>query len=76
MVHHIFGEVALPAVGARQRGAALGVAVVAAGDKFGRTYRAAIGAATGVVVLVEAFGQGSVAARDTGGQRERRLSFS
>src|SRR6516164_3666686 len=53
MVEHILSEIALPAVGARDRIAALDIAVLAAGDVFGRTGGIATGAADGIVVIVQ-----------------------
>src|ERR1700676_2153373 len=50
MVHHVFAEVALPAVGAAVGVDALNVAILAAGDIFRRAHRNIVGAAERVVV--------------------------
>jgi hypothetical protein len=51
MVQHVFAEIALAAVGARVGIAALGVAVLAAGDVFRRARLDVIGTAKCIVVV-------------------------
>src|SRR5205814_3321269 len=56
MVYHVFADVALAAVGARGGIVALNVAVLAAGDIFGRAGCDIVGAAEGIVILAERIG--------------------
>jgi hypothetical protein len=51
MVQHVFAEIALTAVGGRDGIAALGVAVFAAGNIFGRAGLDVVGSAERVVVI-------------------------
>jgi hypothetical protein len=50
IVQHVFGEIALPTVGAHFGVLPLDVAILAAGDIFGRALLDVVGAAEGVVV--------------------------
>jgi hypothetical protein len=72
IVQHVFAEVALLPVGARNRIAALGITIPAAVDIFGRSRRdlAAL-AAVGVVVLGKARASRRLAAMRAGAKRER-----
>jgi hypothetical protein len=67
IVQHVFGETALLLVGVRRSVGALGVAVLAAGDVFGRADLNVVGAAERVVV---AHGDRCVAAVRAGRKRQ------
>src|SRR5438270_5201775 len=72
-VDHGFAQVLLRAVGLGGGVAALDVAVLAAGDVFGRADRDIVGAADRVVVFAKA-GDGAVVTRSAGGERQRGKS--
>src|SRR5947199_1174008 len=70
-VDHRFAQVLLRAVGLGGGVAALDVAVLAAGDVFGRADRDIVGAADCIVVLAEA-GDRDLIAGSAGGERKRQ----
>jgi hypothetical protein len=72
MIQHVFAEIALPAVGARDGGVALGVAFPAAVDIIGRSLRdLAAGAAERVVILGQRARHRRLAALKAAGERCR-----
>ena len=71
MVQHVFAEVALAAVGAGGRSAALDVPVLAAGHVFGRTGSIAAALADRVVIIA-AHRHRRLVARGAGGEKEAR----
>ena len=70
IVQHVFAEIALAAVGARVGVGALDVAVLAAGDIFGRAGRDIVGAAERVVVAA-GIDHGRLSALEAAGEQRR-----
>ena len=73
IIHHVFGEIALLLVAARDRIAALDIAILTAGNIFGRARRdLAAGATEGVVILIQGRGVGRrLIVPRAGSERER-----
>jgi hypothetical protein len=70
MVHHIVGEIALTAIGARVGVVALNVAILAAGNIFGRAGRDVVGAAVRIVIAA-CIGHGRLSSLKTTGEERR-----